>query len=93
MRVVLDTNSLLVSIGRLSRYRPIFDAFLQGEIKFLVSNDTLTEYQEILERKANAAVAPNITALLLRSHEVEQIDIHFKWSLIDQDADDNRLRP
>ena len=34
-KVVLDTNSLLVSIGRLSPYRPIFDAIIQGKTRLL----------------------------------------------------------
>ena len=41
MQVVLDTNCLLVSIGRKSKYRPIFDALLDGKIKLLISNDIL----------------------------------------------------
>jgi len=36
MRIVLDTSSLLVVIGRESEYRPIFDAFLEDEIKLLI---------------------------------------------------------
>lgn len=34
MRVVLDTNSLLVSISKKSKYRPILDALLAGERGF-----------------------------------------------------------
>jgi hypothetical protein len=30
MRVVLDTNVMLVSIPRASKYREIFDALIQG---------------------------------------------------------------
>lgn len=59
MRVVLDTNSLLVSIGRKSKYRPIFDALLSGKIKLLISNDIVNEYVEILEEKTSAIVAEN----------------------------------
>lgn len=91
MRIVLDTNSLLVSIGRKSKYRPIFDALLEGKIKVLISNDILEEYTEKLTEKANAIVAENISNLLLRSPDVEQIQIYFKWSLISQDADDNKF--
>ena len=53
-RVVLDTNSLLVSIGRKSPYRPVFDALLSSQYELLVSNDIISEYAEIIERKANA---------------------------------------
>lgn len=91
MRVVLDTNSLLVSIGRKSKYRPIFDAILNGNIKLLISNDTISEYREILEQKSNAIVADNVVDALLRSPDTERVDIYFKWSVIYQDGDDNKF--
>lgn len=91
MRVVLDTNSLLVSIGRKSKYRPIFDALLAGKIKLLISNDIVNEYVEKLEEKTNAIVAENIINLFLNSPDVEKIEIYFKWSVIAKDADDNKF--
>ena len=51
IRVVLDTNALLVSIGRKSKFRPIFDNLLNGKIHLIVTNEILTEYVEVLERK------------------------------------------
>lgn len=91
MRIVLDTNSLLVSIGRKSKFRPIFDAVLSGKIKLLVSNDVLNEYQEILEIKTNIIVANNISDFLLKSPDVEKIEIYFKWAIIEKDGDDNKF--
>jgi putative PIN family toxin of toxin-antitoxin system len=91
MKVVLDTNSLLVSIGRKSKYRPIFDALLEGKIKLLVTTEIINEYVEKLEEKTNAIVAENIANLLLRSPDVEKIEVYFRWSIITQDADDNKF--
>jgi len=91
LRIVLDTNSLLVSIGRKSKYRPIFDALLNGRIKLLISNDILGEYFEKLSEKTNAIVAENVTNFLVRSPDVEKIEIYFKWGMIAQDADDNKF--
>lgn len=91
MRVVLDTNSLLVSISKNSRYRPIFDAFLSGRIKLLISNDIINEYTEKLEEKTNHIIADNIASLLMRSPDVERIDIYFKWIIIHRDGDDNKF--
>lgn len=78
MKVVLDTNTLLVSIGRKSNYRPIFDALLEGRIQLLISNDIVSEYVEKLEEKANAVIAENIATLLTKSPDVHQVEIHFK---------------
>ena len=91
MRVVLDTNTLLVSIGRQSKYRPIFDAFLEGRIRLLVSNDMFSEYVEKLEEKTSPIVAQNIAHLLLRSPDVEKVEIYFKWAIIYADGDDNKF--
>ena len=91
MKVVLDTNSLLVSIGRKSKYRPIFDALLDGTITLLISNDIVNEYVEKLEEKANAIIAANILDFMMRSPDVEKIEIYFKWSIITKDEDDNKF--
>jgi predicted nucleic acid-binding protein len=91
MRVVLDANSLLVSIGRKSKYRPIFDALLNGEITLLITNDIINEYVEIIGQRTNAIVADNISDLLMSSPAVEKVKVFFKWSIISQDADDNKF--
>jgi putative PIN family toxin of toxin-antitoxin system len=91
VRIVLDTNSLIVSIGRKSKYRPIFDSLIHGHYTLLVSNDILSEYTEILQNKTNETVARNVIAFLLRSPDVQKVDIHFKWSVIYKDADDNKF--
>lgn len=91
MRIVLDTNSLLVSIGRKSKYRPIFDAFLNGKITLLISNDVYSEYIEIISEKTNEIVASNLGDLLMSSPNVVKVEIYFKWSMITQDADDNKF--
>ncbi len=43
MKVVLDTNVLLVAISRKSDYYSIFDAFLQGKFELCVTTDILDE--------------------------------------------------
>lgn len=91
MRVVLDTNSLLVSIGRKSKYRPIFDALLTGNMTLLITNDIINEYVEIIGQRTNAIVANNISDLLMSSPSVEKVKLYFKWSIISQDADDNKF--
>ncbi|MEM9831910.1 MAG: putative toxin-antitoxin system toxin component, PIN family [Bacteroidota bacterium] len=69
----------------------MFDALIQGKIKLLISNDVVSEYTEVLEEKANVTVATNIADFLIRSPDVEQVNIHFKWSIITKDADDNKF--
>lgn len=91
MRVVMDTNVLLISISRKSQYRPIFDAFLEGKFELAISNEILSEYVEILERKANSVVASNIAEVLLNRANVFKTEIFFNWRLIKDDDDDNKF--
>lgn len=48
MKVVLDTNVLLVAIPFGTPYYPIFDAFLIGEFSICLTTDILDEYAEKL---------------------------------------------
>ena len=91
MRVVLDTNTLLVSIGRKSKYRIIFEALLEGRIRLLLTNEILSEYVEILEARTSPVVADNIASFLLRSPDVERTQVYFRWAAIYADADDNKF--
>lgn len=91
LRIVLDTNSLLVSIPRKSPYRPIFDAVIEGQIKLLITNEILTEYVEIIEQKSNSEVASNISEFLIQSPNVERVEVYYRWHLIEVDVDDNKF--
>ena len=91
MRAVLDTNVLLISLPTRSEYRTIFDALLNGKFELAISNEILSEYVELLERKANAIIAANIAELLLNYDNVVRTDIFFNWRLITEDVDDNKF--
>lgn len=91
MKIVLDTNVLLVSIPRMSKYRPIFDALLSGRIELSVSNEILSECLEIIAVKTTPTIANNIAELLMNLPNVELIATYFRWSLITADADDNKF--
>ena len=90
MIVVLDTNVLLVSIPPKSIYRPIFDALIDGKFYLVLSNDILSEYTEVIERKANATVSNNMAEMLLNLDNLNKVEVHFEWKLIDKDPDDNK---
>lgn len=91
LRVVLDTNVLLVSIARKSKYRPIFDSLLNGNFHAVITNEILAEYVEILEKKTNARVAQNIAEFITNLQSVEKIEVSYKWNLITIDPDDNKF--
>ena len=90
-QIVLDTNCLVQMISLHSPYRPVWQAFRDGRYTLWVSNDILTEYNEILERVANAAVAHNIVNAIARSPYTRMIDPQYRFGLIEQDPDDNKF--
>ena len=91
MRVVLDTNVLLVSIPKLSKYRPIFENLIEKKYTLIISNEILTEYEEIITRQANEIVAQNIVKMLVTLSNVEKKEIYYNWHLIKSDEDDNKF--
>lgn len=91
LRIVLDTNALLMSLPRKSPYRPIFDAFLSGKIHFLIDNAILSEYIETIGNRSDYIVAQNVGELLVNSPHVMRINVTTKWLLIVQDPDDDKF--
>ncbi|MFK7983264.1 MAG: putative toxin-antitoxin system toxin component, PIN family [Saprospiraceae bacterium] len=91
MRIVLDTNSILVTLSKKSPYRPIFDAIIDNKLTLLVSNEILMEYAEIIEKRASIIVSTNVTEFLVQAKSVEKIEIYYKWHLIEKDVDDNKF--
>ena len=90
-KVVLDTNILLVSISGKSKYHWIFRKLLQQEFQIAITNEILTEYEEIISRKYSVAVAKNVTRALLLLPNVVKSDVYYNWLLITADADDNKF--
>lgn len=91
MKVVLDTNVLIASFGKLSPYRKIFDAFLNYQFTLLLSNDVLMEYLEVIQQKTNAFVAENILMSLLSAENTGLHEIFFHWNLVEHDKEDNKF--
>lgn len=91
MKIVLDTNVLLVSIPKKSKYRPIFDALMEKRYTLLLSNEILSEYEESITLKTTPSIANPIVEMLLSLSNVEKIEIFFRWNLIEADKDDNKF--
>lgn len=89
MRVVVDTNVLLPSIRRTSRYRWLFDAILAGELTLVVSTAILLEYEEVIGRRTTPDIARNVLSALDLLPNVLRVDPRFNWRLIEADPDDN----
>ena len=89
MKVVVDTNVLMVSISDRSPLHWIFQGFLEYRYTLCVTTDILTEYAEVIERKMGHSVSENILAILERRQNVERVNTCFRFLMIPNDADDN----
>jgi uncharacterized protein len=91
MRVVIDSNVLLVSISRRSKHHPIFQAILNGAIICCVSNAILEEYEEKIGEHWSPNVAYNTIETLMKTPHVLHFDPHYNWTLIVADPDDDKF--
>jgi len=91
MKVVIDTNILLVSISPTSKYRWIFDGFLSENYTLCVTTDILMEYEEILGNHMSPNFATTILQIIENAPNVELITRYYHWNLITADADDNKF--
>ncbi len=91
MRIVLDSNILLVAIGKRSRYRPIWMAFISGRFDLIVSDEIIYEYEEVLQQRASAGAAEIVIDIFIESSKVIYQQIYYSWNAIKHDPDDNKF--
>ena len=91
LKVILDTNILLVSISSKSKYHWIFSTLLHGKYELYVTNEVLLEYEEIISSKYSEEVAKDVIRTLLHLENVVLMTPFFKWDLIAEDKDDNKF--
>ena len=89
--VVLDTNCLLASIGKSSKFHSVWTSFLNEEFHLFVSNEIITEYEEIIARKTSQAFAEMIIHIILNSENVVFVNPYYRFGLIIADPDDNKF--
>lgn len=91
LKVVLDTNVLLVSISSKSKYHWIYDKLVADEYDLFITNEILMEYEEIISQKYNSSVARDVIKSLLILPNVYKTSIYYNWNLIKEDTDDNKF--
>ncbi|MCQ2315673.1 MAG: putative toxin-antitoxin system toxin component, PIN family [Bacteroidales bacterium] len=90
-RVVLDTNCLLASLSSRSENFIAWRSLHEGKYILCVSNEILSEYEEIIASKTNTLIAENVINAIADSRFVEFIDPQFRLNLIEVDKDDNKF--
>lgn len=91
MKIVLDTNVLLVSITPKSLYYPVFESFLNEEFELCVTTEILFEYEEILKSYVGLELASIILRIIENAPNTEFVTRYFEWGMIKIDPDDNKF--
>ncbi len=90
-RIVLDTNCLVQIISRQAYYGFVWDEIIHGNVVLCVTTEILYEYDEILTRFFGEKVAKSIVDIILLLPKTERYDVFYHWTLIKEDADDNKF--
>jgi len=91
MKIVLDSNILLVVIGKRSRYRPIWTSFIDGEYDLIVSEDVIFEYEEILQQHSAPGIDSVVMEIFVEAPNVRYQQVYYSWNAVKSDPDDNKF--
>ncbi len=92
MKIVLDTNCLLLILSKKGSYYSIFEQIKLGNVQLIVTTEIINEYEEILEKIYSTEVAENVVKAILNHSKTILIDkIYYNWNLISVDQDDNKF--
>ena len=90
--VVLDTNALIQALPTRSHYHKIWTDFLAGNYSLCVSNEILTEYEEILAEHTSPEVARNVVNAISRHPKTVYRESYFRFHLLSHiDKDDDKF--
>ena len=91
MKVVIDTNVLLVSLPNKSKYKPIFDAVINSDILLVVTTSVYFEYLEILNNQAKKGIAEFFIDFFRAAENIISPEVFYNWNLVTADPDDNKF--
>lgn len=91
MKIVLDTNCLIMAISSKGKYRAVWKAFLEGKYTLCISNEIVEEYVEVIGRNISPVVADMVAYTILMRNNVERVVPHYRFGLIESDPDDNKF--
>jgi len=91
MKIVFDTNCLLKILPKKSKYRCLWDTFLDGGFDLCFTTEILSEYEEVFSRFYSPKTAEFMVGVLLKSQNTIQTTPYFRWNLISADPDDNKF--
>jgi uncharacterized protein len=91
MRAVIDTNCLIAAIPRHRKEYWLYRAFENKAFDWVLSNEILLEYTEILSNFYNPTLAELVVTILLTADNVILTEPFYHWNYIEADPDDNKF--
>lgn len=90
-RIVVDTNCLLAVLPSQCPYHSLWLDFIEGRLELCVSNEILSEYEEVLSDKTRPEFAEAIIKTLINKRNLVRVTPTWRFGLIDADPDDNKF--
>lgn len=91
VKLVLDTNILLVCLPALSPWHWLIQALLNNRIILMLSNEIMLEYDEKLLERYSITYTKDLLDLFLELDNVQLVEPVYRWNLIAADEDDNKF--
>ena len=91
MKIVLDTNCLVVCLTATSPYYCLWKAFRDMRITLCFTTDIIYEYSEILACFYRQQMTADVINELLLAPNVIKTNNYYRWNLITVDPDDNKF--
>ena len=91
LRVVLDTNVLLVSFSEGSPFHWVFQAVASGRATLCLSTEIALEYEEVVADHMGREVADALMSFLDGTPFVSWTHTRYRWRLVPSDPDDDKF--
>ena len=91
LRVVLDTNILMVSFLPHHKHFWLYEALENRRFTLLLSNEILEEYYEKIAERYNTSIADMLTFALPNLKNAFKVSPTFRFLLIKDDPDDDKF--
>lgn len=91
MKVVIDTNVMLICISTKSKVNAIFQHLVLGNLELCLSTEIMLEYEEIFEQNSGAKGKELLEDIIFYLPKTSYFQPYFVWNLIAKDPDDNKF--
>ena len=91
LKVVIDTNVLLVSVSDRSEWHWLYKAIIEKKLDVFVTIEILNEYEEKITEHWSAEIVKVVIRTLLELPNVYFTVVWYRLGLIKQDEDDNKF--